>query len=204
MVSQFKISNKMRTIILLCAISTLFLYDAKSQNGENLQKMKPVLIIIDIQNAFIPRMSEQEKKYAFDVINGSIWFFRQNKLPIIRVYHSDLDWGPEEGTEAFEYPKSVIIRETDKKVHKHYPSAFVKTDLDKILKEYGCNTIYLCGLSATACVLATYFGGLERGYKTFLIRDGVMSHNPAYTNAINDICNSVNFESMRILINGFK
>lgn len=149
-------------------------------------------------------MSEQEKKYALKVINGAIWVFRQNNLPIIRVYHSDLNWGPKEGTEAFEYPKSIIIRDTDLMVHKHYPSAFIKTDLDSILKVNGCNTIYLCGLSATACVLATYFGGVGHGYQTFLIKDGVMSHDPDYTQVITDICSSVNFESLMFFVKYMK
>lgn len=184
-----------KIIVFLFCLQSVCLNAQVNSIGEN-QPIKPALVIIDIQNEFIPRMSDQEKKYAFDVINGSIWFFRKNNLPIIRVYHSDINWGPEEGTEAFEYPKSIIIRDTDLKVLKHYPSAFIQTDLDTILKENGCNTIYICGLSATGCVLATYFGGVERGYKTFLIRDGVMSHNPGYTNVINDICDSMNFESM--------
>ena len=163
-------------------------------------KMKPALLVIDIQNEYLPYMSEDEKKFAMLVINGAIWFFRENNLPIIRVYHSDLNWGPKEGTENFEYPKSVIIQESDTKIHKHYPSAFIETDLDKVLKEKGCNTLFLCGLSATGCVLATYFGAMEHGYKPFMIRDGIMSHNADYTNMIKDICESMSFETMTIML----
>lgn len=186
----------MKTIFLLGAICALLFSHAHSQNEPKSTKMKPALIIIDIQNEFIPRMAEQEKKYVFDVINGSIWFFRQNNMPIIRIYHSDLRWGPSEEDEGFNYPKSVIINESDIKLIKHFPSAFTKTNLDSTLQKLDCNTLFLCGLSATACVLATYFGGQEYGYQTFLIKDGVMSHNPLYTNEINDICESLNYESM--------
>ncbi|MBU1011560.1 MAG: isochorismatase family protein [Bacteroidetes bacterium] len=188
----------MKKIILLVLVGLSYFVNAQNSGPAN--KMKPALIIIDIQNEYIPKMSEQEKKYAFQVINGSIWTFRQHNLPIIRVYHSDLNWSPAESSEGFKYPSSVIIKDSDIMVHKHYPSAFTKTDLDKILKEINCNTIYLCGLSATACVLATYFGGVDRGYNTFLIRDGIMSHDPHYTNVINDICNSVSFETMRLIL----
>lgn len=190
----------MKAVILILLLFNPLLIAQEIQNT-NSGKIKPALIIIDIQNQFIPKMSDQEKKYAFQVINGSIWRFRQNNLPIIRVYHSDLNWGPEEGTEPFEYPKSVIIQDTELKVIKHYPSAFVKTDLDKILKENGCNTIFICGLSATGCVIATYFGGVERGYQTLLIKDGVMSHDPHYTQVVTDICSSVNFESLMFFVN---
>jgi nicotinamidase-related amidase len=168
--------------------------ESSQTSGE--EKMKPALLVIDIQNAYLPQMSEDEKKFAMRVINGAIWYFRENNLPIIRVYHSDLRWGPEENSEDFQYPESVIIQDSDLKIHKHYPSAFTKTNLDELLKEKGINTIFLCGLSATACVLATYYGGIHHGYNTYLIREAIMSHNPSYTNVIKDICESVGFETM--------
>jgi nicotinamidase-related amidase len=164
------------------------------------ESIKPALLVIDTQNQYLPAMDESEKKYALPVINGALWFFRQHNLPIIRVYHSDLRWGPEEGSEGFNYPKEINIQERDIYIHKHYPSAFTKTDLDKILKEKGVNTLYLTGLSATACVLATYYGGIDRDYKTFLIKEGVMSHRKEYTNVIKDVCESVNFETMMFML----
>ena len=193
----------MKAIILLIMLINPLIIAQEMQNNKG-DKIKPALIIIDIQNDFIPKMSEQEKKYAFQVINGSIWVFRQNNLPIIRVYHSDINWGPFDGSEEFSYPKSVIIKDSDLKIIKHFPSAFTKTELDSILKKLDCNTLFLCGLSATGCVLATYFGGVERGYHTLLIRDGVMSHDPDYTHVITDICNSVNFESVMFLVKNSK
>lgn len=183
--------------VLLTAIA--FAQDAKTDE-QVVVKMKPALLVIDIQNEYLPYISEDEKKFALLIINGAIWFFRENNLPIIGVYHSDLNWGPKEGTENFEFPKSVIIQESDTKIHKHYPSAFIETKLDKVLKEKGCNTLFLCGLSATGCVLATYFGSMEHGYKPFMIRDGIMSHNSEYTHMIKDICESMSFETMAVML----
>ncbi len=40
-------------------------------------------------------------------------------------------------------------------------SAFKHTGLNKILRERKCNILFLCGLSAVGCVLATYFGGKD-------------------------------------------
>jgi len=193
----------MKAIILIILLISPLIIAQEMQNN-NAEKIKPALIIVDIQNQFIPKMSDQEKKYAFEVINGAIWVFRQNNLPIIRVYHSDINWGPFDGSEEFSYPKLVIIKDSDLKIIKHFPSAFTKTELDSILKKLDCNTLFLCGLSATGCVLATYFGGVDRGYHTLLIRDGVMSHDPDYTHVITDICNSVNFESVMFLVKNSK
>jgi nicotinamidase-related amidase len=186
-------------VLLLLDTTTL----AQKSEAEK-EQVKPALLVIDIQNEFLKYMSEDDKKLGMEVINGAIYMFRQHNLPIIRVYHADPNWGPQPGTEAFEFPKSVIIKEDDPQVIKNYPSAFQKTELDKMLKEKGCNTLFLCGLSSVGCVLATYFGGMERDYKVFMIKEGIMSHNSAYTNVIKDICETVSFETMVFMLENFK
>ncbi len=168
------------------------------------KQVKPALLVIDIQNEYLKYMSEDDKKFGMDIINGAIYMFRQYNLPIIRVYHTDLQWGPQPGTEPFEFPKSVIIKDDDPKVIKNFPSAFQKTELDKIVKEKGCNTLYLCGLSAVGCVLATYFGGMERDYKVFMIKEGIISHNSEYTRVIKDICETVSFDTMVFMLGNLK
>jgi nicotinamidase-related amidase len=139
-----------------------------------------------------------------EYINGAIWLFRQHKLPVIRVYNTDPNFGPKEGTEPFEFPKSVIVNDSDPKIVKNFPSAFVKTDLDKILKEKGCNTLFLCGLSSVGCVLATYHGAQERDYKVFMIKNGIMSHNSAYTNVIENITETITFDTLSFMLDHLK
>jgi nicotinamidase-related amidase len=165
------------SFILISISLTTFLF---SQKGET----KPALVVIDIQNEFLKYMSEDDKKFALETINGAILLFRQHNLPVIRVYHTDLSWGPKPGAESFEYPKSILIKDDDPKIIKNYPSAFQKTILDKLLKDKGINTLYLCGLSAVGCVLATYFGSIEREYKVFMLKDCLISHNSSYTTMI--------------------
>jgi nicotinamidase-related amidase len=189
----------MKKLLILSLLLMVNFLTTKAQEAIKDQEMKPALLVIDIQNSFLDYMSD-EKKLAMEMINAAIYTFRQMKLPIIRVYHTNPGWGPEPGTEAFEYPKSVVILDDDLKVIKNYPSAFIKTDLDKILKEKGCNTLFLCGLSATGCVLATYHGALEREYKPFMIKEAIISNNAQYTNVIKDICSSVDFDTMSIML----
>ncbi len=164
------------------------------------QPIKPALLVIDIQNRYIPMMDAGEQTRALRMINGAIWQFRQHELPVIRVYNTDPQWGPEPGSEEFEFPESVIIQDDDPKVVKNYPSAFVKTDLDAILKERGVNTVFLCGLSATGCVLATYFGALEREYDVFMIEGALLSPESAHTETIKDIVNSVGWSELELIL----
>jgi nicotinamidase-related amidase len=163
---------------------------------------KPALLVIDIQNEFLPMMDEKDVKPGMVAINEMIELFRKNNYPIIRVYHTEIGLGPAPGTEAFEFPKTVKIKDDDAKVIKNYPSAFTKTNLDKILKEKGVNTVYLCGLSAVGCALATYFGALDREYEAFMVREAIMSHKADYTDVIRNITGalSMNFISLKMKI----
>jgi nicotinamidase-related amidase len=169
-------------LIILFVIISLNSF-SQTQNEQKTQ-IKPALLVIDIQNAYLSGMAQREKEAAMLNINYYIQLFRSNGYPIIRIYHYSKQFGPEQGTDQFEFPSSVLIKPDDPKVIKTYPDGFNKTDLNKVLKEKGCNTVFLCGLSAVGCVLATWIGAQNNDYKAFLIKDAIMSHNENYTNNI--------------------
>ena len=162
--------------------------------------MKPALIVIDIQERYLPMMAQEEKDFALRMINGLIWLSRQYEVPVIRVYHSDLQFGPKPGEEGFEFPSSVIIDDDDPKVIKNYPSAFTKTDLEEILRKKEINTVFLCGLSAVGCVLATYYGAMDRGFETFMVKNAIMSHKAEYTDVVDDITETVSFKTLQFML----
>jgi nicotinamidase-related amidase len=186
---------------LVCVLVTITaLATAATAQEPEFAPVKPALIVIDIQNKYIPMMDESETDMALRVINALIWQFRRHELPIFRVYHTNPQHGPEPGTEDFEFPDTVNIEDSDPKVVKNYPSAFMKTELDEMLKEEGVNTVFLCGLSATGCVLASYFGALEREYDTFLVEGALMSPDAEHTETIKDILDSVTWGGLDTLL----
>ena len=142
-------------------------------------------------------MDASEEDLAKRVINGAIWLFRMHELPIIRVYHTDPQWGPDPQSEEFQFIEGINVEESDPKIVKNYGSAFVDTELDAMLKEMGVNTLYLCGLSGTGCVLATYFGASERHYGVFMIEGGIMSPKAEHTQAVLEILHAVDFTALR-------
>lgn len=164
------------------------------------KQMRPALLVIDIQNKYLPRMDEAEKNHALNLINGSIWLFRQHGLPIIRVYHTDPQWGPKPDEEDFQFPSSIIIEDDDPKIVKNYPSAFKKTELEEILREQEINTLFLCGLSAVGCVLATYHGALDLDFNVFMIKNAIMSHNSEYTDFVEEIFDVVNYTTLKFML----
>jgi len=137
--------------------------------------LKPALLVIDIQNKWIDSNQDLRAcvELRVDVINSAIALFRKKGLPVIVVHHVDIEEGPYPGTEDFEFLPSIAVDKSDVRVIKNYPNAFNKTELEGILRKAGADTVILCGLSATACVMATYVGAQDRDLHAYLLRDGV-------------------------------
>ncbi len=196
----------MRANVMVLAVVSLFvvLTGTIPVNGQEQEKedLKPVLVVMDVQNIWMPMMAEEDRETAPQKINELIGLFREHDYPVIRVYHSSPAHGPEPGTEPFEFPSSIAVTDDDLKVVKAMPSAFTKTDLEKTLRAEGHNTVFLCGLSATGCVLATYFGAMDREFPVVMVKDALLSHNSSYTNVIEDICYSMSIEEVREMLDG--
>ena len=183
-------------IIIILITSSLM----AKQNAPEKKQLKPALLVIDIQNQYLPYMSEEDKKFGLEMINAAIGLFRQYDCPVIRVYHTDPQGGPTPDTEPFEFPASIKIKPEDPRIIKNYPSAFKKTELENILHEKGCNTLYLCGLSAVGCVLATYHSALDLDFNVFMVKDAIISHKSEYTDFIEEIKETVGLHTVKIML----
>ena len=189
----------MKKFITLLTLFTLLTGNIIAQE-KPYEGIKPALLVIDIQNKFLPMVDEREKEIAFYFINAYIAGFRSAGLPIIRIYHSDAAEGPFPGTPEFEFPAEIVITPDDPQIIKTYPNSFNNTDLEKILKEKGVNTLFLCGLSSVGCVLATYIGAQDHDYKVFFLKDAIFSHNAEYTGQIETIFDAIGWEVVELLI----
>ena len=185
------------TVLLMVSSVNVFSQDHYEQTKMQIQ---PALLVIDIQNVYLSMVPERDKEVAMYYINGLITLFRTHGYPVIRIYHHDQESGPQPGTELFEYPASVLIRDEDARVIKTYGNAFNKTDLDRLLRESGSNTLFLCGLSAVGCVLATWIGAQDQDYKAFMVKDAIMSHHSGYTDQIEDMFDAVGYDVVKLLL----
>ncbi len=198
----------MERTLVLSALLALMVLAPRAVAGEPQtpvdKLMKPALIVIDVQNEFLQYMSEQDVKSAPMMINGAIWLFRQHNLPVIRVYHTDLKWGPAQDSEGFKFLSTIGVKEEDPMVVKNYPNGFKKTELDKLLKERGVNTVFLCGLSSTGCVLATYHGAQDLDYKVFMVKGALIGPEAEQTDTIEDICDSVGWTALEVMLDNVR
>jgi nicotinamidase-related amidase len=193
-IHKIKIFGMKRNSLFLLFLFVAFTISLKADPPDTTgQPIKPALLVIDIQKAFLPMMSS-DKDLAMEYINGLIDLFRKNGYPVIRIYHSSVEYGVTEGTDHFEFPETVKILPSDPKVIKTYGDGFNKTDLDKVIKDSGSNTLFLCGLSATGCVLATWIGAQNFDYKAFMVKDAIISPNSTSTDQIEQIFDAVSYE----------
>jgi nicotinamidase-related amidase len=192
-----KITSLLLAVIFLLCSSTAAPGQAK---GEDSEGFRPALVVIDVQNKWLPMMDEKGKESSLSLINAFMKFFRYYGYPIIVVYHTSPEQGPEPGSEAFNYPPAIGIAEGDLKITKNFSNAFKKTELNKILQERKCNTLFLCGLSAVGCVLATYFGAQDLDYRVFMIKDALLSHDAEYTRFVEDISSTIGASALSLLV----
>ncbi len=164
------------------------------------KNIKPALLIIDVQNRYMATIPPRDKELAVFFINLLIGLFCKHNFPIIRVYHQNSENGPKPNTEEFEYPLSILIKPEDTQIIKTYSDGFNKTNLAGVLNEKGSNTLFLCGLSAVGCVLATWIGAQNNDYKSFIVKDAIMSHNSEYTKNAEAMFDAVSYDIIKLIL----
>jgi len=163
--------------------------------------MRPALFVQDIQNAWLydPDSNQNLKRSLekhLDTINRAITWFRERNLPIIVGYTLDPVQGLVPGSNSFEVPKTVKVGGNDYKVTKQHANAFANPELGAILRREGCDTFVIAGLSASGCVLATYFSAPDWDVRPYLLKGGVASADEKHVGFAEEICETVTIDEL--------
>jgi len=158
--------------------------------------------VIDVQNEWLNKSPglKASLELRVGVINSAIALFREKGLPIIRIYHVDKGVGPMPGTEEFEFVPAIGIVESDTRIIKNYGNAFNKTDLASILEQKQVDTVILCGLSAVACVMATYVGAEDLDLHPFYLRDGVAAGSEPLVRFAEEIFETLSVQALTLAL----
>ncbi len=165
--------------------------------------IKPALLVIDVQNGWL-EMSVGLKKSVDEHIsnmNKAISIFRMAGAPIIFTYHSYDDRGIVAGTKEFELFPSVEVKTNDGVVVKTHQNAFNKTSLESMIRDKGCDTVILVGLSAMLCVLGTYFGAYDRDFTPYLVRGAVAAPDEESIQIAEKICDTLSLRAIAQILN---
>ena len=157
--------------------------------------MHPALLVIDLQRWFLEVGPPEKLAAAGDLIgntNRLIDFFHERALPVVQiktVHKADRStwnqWMKEhdvarliEGTQEAEPHPDVHTRETDIILCKTRHSAFIRTDLEQILRDRGVDTVVLAGYSTNLCVGLTAIEAWEHDFRILLAGDAILGTNP--------------------------
>lgn len=137
--------------------------------------MKMALLIIDMQSVYLQEDPIDQKTIdkAGIYINHVAELLRSNDHLVIHV--QDMEGYKETNKDQYEVIPEIHVKDTDLRVAKENSNSFWKTELEQILIDHKVGLVIVSGFAAEHCVLFTYNGALERGYKAVILHNGIMS-----------------------------
>jgi len=155
------------------------------------------LIVVDLQRWFLEVGSDEKLNQVSDLIkktNELIKAFEAKNLPIIKiqtVHKADKStwnlWALEndtgrliEGTKEAEYSPEVYKAKNEMVITKTRLSAFLRTNLEKKLRDLGCTELAICGYSTDNCVGQTAIDAYEHDFKVILAGEAILGTTARY------------------------
>lgn len=135
---------------------------------------KSVLVLIDVQKAWLgTHKGKWANPGAVDNMARLLVKWRSEKLPVIHVRHDSLepDSPLKEGKDGFAFQEQVKPLPGERIITKHVNSAFIGTDLEKILHSMGDPEVVMCGLVTDHCVSTTARMSGNLGFDTVVVSD---------------------------------
>jgi nicotinamidase-related amidase len=163
--------------------------------------MKPVLLIIDMQNYFLREYRKIFIKKIIPNIKDIISISRDNKVDIIYIitkYKVDKSNWPEvykdrnkiwciENDDETNIIEGLEPLETDLVIIKNRFTGFYKTNLNEILQEKGIDTLFICGFAADVCIRYSTMDAYNEGYVLYWLKECMDSGFEKFEKSINHI-----------------
>jgi len=150
------------------------------------------LLVVDVQNDFCPggSLAVPQGDAIVPVINALL-----GKFPVVVA---SKDWHPHQTVHFQKWPVHCVHNTRGAEFHPALNSvniqqvflkgtgntddgysAFEATNLDlvKFLKEKGVTNLYVVGLATDYCVRASALDAVKKGFKTYVVQDGVAAVN---------------------------
>jgi len=150
-------------------------------------RLNVALIVVDMQSVFLQNHVTKAKiDRACEYINYVAQKMRSHRQPVVHIRDiEDLEHSSDPG--AFETIPEIVVDPGDLKFTKSYTNAFWKTELEQELKSRDVTFVIVAGFAIEHCVLGTYQGAIERGFKAVLLHNGILGeHEDSVTSAYRD------------------
>ena len=145
-----------------------------------INQQTPVLLVVDVQNGVVRHAWERDR--VVGKVREAVEKARANGVPVVWVQHS----GDElvHGSADWEWVPELAPADDETLIHKTHNSAFADTPLADMLAEQGATEIALAGAATNACIRATAYAALERGYNLTLLKDAHTTEDIAFQDGV--------------------
>jgi len=179
----------------------------KRKSNFKFSSKKSALLVIDMQKFFLTRKSHSYIPAATTIVpnvNLIITKYREKKFPIIFTFHAyEVNeetgvmgrwWGDmlRVNNRLSDIHSSIDLHKDDIFLRKNRYSAFIGTNLDKILKEKKIDTLVITGIMTHLCCETTARDAFMRDYDVYFIVDATATETE-----------SLHISSLRTLTDGF-
>jgi len=133
-----------------------------------------VLLVVDVQQGFDElSWGVRNNPDAEENIVCLLAAWRKTKRPVFHVQHLSLVPGSplRAGHPGSAFKEAVKSQRGERLFQKHVNSAFIGTDLERRLRERGCDTLAVVGLTTPHCVSTTVRMAGNLGFRTFVVSD---------------------------------
>lgn len=140
------------------------------------ERSKKALLVVDVQNDVVGNA------YQRDAVVGNIARLveqaRQKDVPVVWVQHHD-DWMKKD-SDAWQIVPELKPQSGEPVIHKTFGDSFAETNLEEELERLDVGELILCGAQSDACITATLYGSLYRGYPVTLVQDAHTTENSEF------------------------
>lgn len=140
--------------------------------------MKIALLIVDMQNIFMHDLMEQlNVNQACEYMNHVSGLLRAKDQLVVHI--QDMEGSEGDADPAIrEVIPEITVDPQDSVILKQHSNAFWGTDLEQLLRSHDVGFVIVAGFAVEHCVMFTFNGALERGFKAAMLQKGVLSTRP--------------------------
>ncbi len=132
------------------------------------------LVVVDVQRGLDdPSWGRRNNPQAEENISDLLSYWRRSGLPVFHVRHLSSNEGSPlaSGQSGSEIKDAVRPAKGEPVIEKNVNSAFIGTDLETRLKEYGIDAVVVTGLTTDHCISTTTRMAGNLGFDTYVVSD---------------------------------
>ncbi|MEP6561520.1 MAG: cysteine hydrolase family protein [Nakamurella sp.] len=135
--------------------------------SNHLGRKQTALLVVDVQNDVVGNAWQRDE--VVGRIAGLVDRARSADVPVVWVQHNEPEMAI--GSSGWAIVDALVPAAGESRIDKQYGDSFAETELESVFERLDVRRIVLCGAQTDACITATMYGGIHRGYDVTLVED---------------------------------